>query len=457
MTYSPTATGPGQDGYWGDVYGSSSVENQFPVGSWKSKDGKYTGNLGTSKFYPIVNKETGDIAVVKVGDGENTTIGTISAEDGDFKSIEGATSQAENYFFNLPENAAKVTDFALNIAQQEYDALGAAAQSGTGNPNGLINPNNNIAGFSVDQAGDAGVDDSFPADVGTVGDGYTDTKKIEKTTGGIIIFPSGLVNNGQDYIEFASLEYTPKTVSSSGGSVGFKASKQLENKTVLKRVILPIPGGITDNNQVDWGQATMTAADIAKSDIALAALEKGGEGFSDAVEGAGGTIQKNAKGIKEALTKSLAGAITGTSDQLMKREGQVMNPNMELLFNGPQLRSFGFTFKLSPRTKEEAKNIQKIIFCFKQAMAPVATDGNLFLKSPNTWRIRYYNREGAQHQYLNRFKECAMMSSSVNYTPDGSYATYSDGSMVSYNLTLSFQELEPVFSTDYKESQGIGY
>ena len=59
MTYSPTATGPGQDGYWGDVYGSSSVQNQFPVGSWKSKDGKYTGNLGTSKFYPIVNKETG--------------------------------------------------------------------------------------------------------------------------------------------------------------------------------------------------------------------------------------------------------------------------------------------------------------------------------------------------------------------------------------------------------------
>ena len=145
MTYSPTATGPGQEGYWGDVYGSSAVEHQFPVGSWTSKNGQYSGNLGTSKFYPIVNKETGDIAVVKVGDGENTTIGTISAEDGDFKSIEGATSQAENYFFNLPENAAKVTDFALNIAQQEYDALGAAAQSGTGNPNRLINPNNNIA------------------------------------------------------------------------------------------------------------------------------------------------------------------------------------------------------------------------------------------------------------------------------------------------------------------------
>ena len=34
MTYSPTATGPGQDGYWGDVYGSSSVENQLEIKGW---------------------------------------------------------------------------------------------------------------------------------------------------------------------------------------------------------------------------------------------------------------------------------------------------------------------------------------------------------------------------------------------------------------------------------------
>ena len=454
MTYSPTATGPGQDGYWGDVYGSSSVENQFPVGSWKSKDGKYTGNLGTSKFYPIVNKETGDIAVVKVGDGENTTIGTISAEDGDFKSIEGATSQAENYFFNLPENAAKVTDFALNIAQQEYDALGAAAQSGTGNPNGLINPNNNIAGFSVEQAGDAGVDESFPADVGTVGDGYTDTKQKDGT---VIIFPSGLSGNGQDYIEFASLEYEPKELSTSG-TVGFKSKTQLDQKTIVKRVILPIPGGITDNNAVDWGNKSMTAVDIAKSDIALGALEGGGEGFTKAMEDAAGTIGGNKESIKEALKKQIAGSITGTGSQLLQREGMVMNPNMELLFNGPQLRTFGFTFKLSPRTKDEAKNVKDIIYCFKEAMAPRAVGSNLFLKSPNTWRIKYYNQGGTEHAYLNRFKECAMMSSSVNYTPDGSYTTYSDGSMVSYQLTLNFQELEPVFNTDYKEVQGtVGY
>ena len=118
MTYSPTATGPGQTGYWGDTYGSSAVSNQFIVGRWKSRDRRYTGNLGTAKYYPIVNKQTGDIAIVKVNPlGNDTTVGTIDASDGDFKEIEGATSQAENYYFNLPENAKKVADNALNTAQ----------------------------------------------------------------------------------------------------------------------------------------------------------------------------------------------------------------------------------------------------------------------------------------------------------------------------------------------------
>ena len=92
-------------------------------------------------------------------------------------------------------------------------------------------------------------------------------------------------------------------------------------------------------------------------------------------------------------------------------------------------------------------------------MAPIKTEGNLFLKSPDTWRIKYLNGSRNDHQYLNKFKECAMMGCNVNYTPDGNYATYSDGSMVSYSLTLNFQEIEPVFNTDYKElsANEIGY
>ena len=456
MTYSPTATGPGQTGYWGDTYGSSAVSNQFIVGRWKSKNRKYTGNLGTAKYYPIVNKQTGDIAVVKVNPfGNDTTVGTISAKDGDFKEIDGTTSQAENYYFNLPENAKKVADNALNTAQNEYNNLNNAQKAATKRPNNLINALNNIAAWSVNdsmnQAGAAGVNESVPAPPSSASGNAPGTGRSSDTS--VIIFPTGVDSNGQDLIEFASLQYSPKTVSATGTT-----GTSMDNKKVTGRVILPIPGGINDNNSVDWGSANMNAAEMAGAAIALGGIEGGGDGFADEVGQTAETIKANAGKIKEALGKTIAGQVTGTGQQLMQRTtGQVMNPNMELLFNGPSLRSFGFTFKLAPRTSKEAENIVKIIRLFKEKMAPVKSDGNLFLKSPDTWRIKYLHSGKNDHKFLNKFKECAMMSTSVNYTPDGNYATYSDGSMVSYSLTLNFQEIEPVFNTDYEKIQGIGY
>ena len=55
--------------------------------------------------------------------------------------------------------------------------------------------------------------------------------------------------------------------------------------------------------------------------------------------------------------------------------------------------------------------------------------------------------------FLNKFKECALKNMTVNYTPEGNYATFRDGKMISYQITMSFQELEPVFNDDYGNSQ----
>jgi len=50
----------------------------------------------------------------------------------------------------------------------------------------------------------------------------------------------------------------------------------------------------------------------------------------------------------------------------------------------------------------------------------------------------------------------------VNYTPAGSYATFGDGAMTSYEIGLQFAELEAIYDDDYgKGSTGneseIGY
>jgi hypothetical protein len=92
---------------------------------------------------------------------------------------------------------------------------------------------------------------------------------------------------------------------------------------------------------------------------------------------------------------------------------------------------------------------------FKQGSAPITTPSNLFLKSPHTFKIQYLLRgEGDDHPFIGQIKECALTSFSVDYTPEGNYATFSDGAMVSYQITMSFQELEPVFNNDYTELDG---
>ena len=100
-----------------------------------------------------------------------------------------------------------------------------------------------------------------------------------------------------------------------------------------------------------------------------------------------------------------------TVNQLLARgNGEVINPNMELLFGGPTLRNFRFNFKLTPRNEKEAEQVKLIIRAFKRNMAPQAQGGTLdsgtwFLKTPNVFKLRY--RSGrTDHPFLHRFKQC---------------------------------------------------
>ena len=217
-------------------------------------------------------------------------------------------------------------------------------------------------------------------------------------------------------------------------------------------------GGIADGNTVSWNQENMDPVAIAKAEVALETIRKGGEGFT-------GSVSEIAKAIggtnKDTIATLLAQAASGTGAQLLTRTtGSVLNPNMELLFQGPALRDFTFQFKLSPRSSKEAKKIIQIIRFFKQGMAPIRSQSRLFLKSPHTFKLQYLH-ENDDHKYLNKFKECALQSCAVTYG-EAQYSTYEDGVLSSYNINLSFKELEPIFNDEYTALDGnddsmIGY
>ena len=274
---------------------------------------------------------------------------------------------------------------------------------------------------------------------------------------GPLVYPVALQSIDRDLIKFSMMEYRPSKAQASG--------KRKEGN-IIGQVLLPIPGGISDSNNVQWGSGELNPLEMAAAQAGITALQKdfeaGISNFGDSVNAA-----LSDENTKKAFGSMIVGAATGIGKQALQRgEGMVLNPNMELLFGGPTMRNFGFTFKLSPRSKKEAETVIKIMRFFKQGMAVIRTQSQYFLKAPHTFKLEYIKKTTRDsqevHPYLNRFKECALSSCTVQYTPDGNYNTYSDGVMTSYSMQLGFSELEPIFNDDYSSLDGdsdsmIGY
>ena len=278
-----------------------------------------------------------------------------------------------------------------------------------------------------------------------------------RTDFGNLRYPKDM-NGSQDYIQFSMLEYKPKDLIS-GGTLGTGDRPRVGfnqdggGRTIMGTCVLPIQSGIKDNNAADWGENRMNAADLIKGSLALSAL--GDKGEAGSLDKIADSVEKNTGVLKEGFRQLFVNKMTGVQGILKRTKGATINPNLELLFNGPTLRPFSFQFRLSARNKTEAEEIIKIIRFFKQGMAPIRTKGNLFLLAPHTFQVHFVHAPSdGEHPYIGKMKECALKTLSTDYTPENNYTTLKDGFMTSYTITMEFQELEPVYNDDYTNLDG---
>ncbi len=265
-------------------------------------------------------------------------------------------------------------------------------------------------------------------------------------------YPMALkANRDQDKLSISVLEYKPRPIGESSPSGLGIGQREGYNSRTLGSVFLPVPGSVLDSNNVSWDANEMDPVKLLASDAFFDNVQKGDgaiDGLADTLGQIGVSVGESSGGVKEAVAAALAKAATGGSI-LTRSTGKIINPNMELLFKGPQMRTFQLAWKMSPRSYEESEMIKKIIRMFKQSMAVKRSESQLFLKSPNTYKLRYMTARNKEHGFLPKIKECALTGCSVNYTPDGNYQTYENSSMVAYQMTLSFNELEPIYHDDY--------
>lgn len=299
-------------------------------------------------------------------------------------------------------------------------------------------------------------------------------------------YPKSVIDNTQDFIQFNVVKYArgirPINVTKQEELTIFQQGNQpaptvavpytIDNSVLIGgaakgasqgSILLPIPSQLSDTNATNFGESSLNSFYAAALSRSL--------GVTDAVDPAdfanklgslaltAATITQDPQvaGLIKLFTAQQAVNALGANisfEQLFARAtGSIINPNMELLFNGPTLRQFKFQFKMTPRDQPEAQMCKNIIKAFKKHMAPSGRDKN-FLTTPDIFELSY---QGKAKDYLNRFKLCALTNMSVNYTGEGNYSTYSDGAPVSMIMDLAFQELSPVYQEDYDGDEGVGY
>ena len=284
----------------------------------------------------------------------------------------------------------------------------------------------------------------------------------------------------------------------------YRASEQLELYNY--NIMLPMPQDLSNEFQAQWQGKQFTATGRA----AVAALGAGNFSFANEVVK---NIAGNAKALQTALNTAVLNSIPGVGGNLSFNDvsgstrGIVINPNAELLYDSPEMREIGMIFKLVAQNEQESRNIRKICQLFRYSSLPrwggegaqydVSPDGtivNIFsgeakvtgtnaggfandkvgnrdkdgqfditgednwIRVPDLCKFTFM-RGDQPHPYIPQFKPCAIQAVEVNYTPDGTYATYQgmDGAPVAVELRVNFMETKIIYANEVNINGGVGY
>lgn len=298
----------------------------------------------------------------------------------------------------------------------------------------------------------------------------------------IIVYPTDAsYSNSQDHVVFEMFSYRgpqEDLFTQANNDFAQIVTGGLRRNTNLRSFIgmvkLPIPNNLAMTNGISWGEDRANPVEAGAFFGALGQAQNalngniGGllnntfSGFGDfikSVYGGGFSASQPAGLLLSSFIAQYAlgkvGINVNPAQFIARGTGTTINPNLELLFNGPKLRAFSFTFDFAPNGVKDANGARRVMRFFKEGMAANRVETNtIFIGSPNVFRISYRGTGGKVIKGLNRFKICALTACEINYSPDGTYQSYDDPEVVSMpartTMTLSFTELTPIFAQDYR-------
>ena len=424
------------------------------------------GNDKKSRIYTVTDTDTGEITVYDddkwiMGAGwGDTKIGSYNPETQQWTFNKDANDAERKYFTSNAGRKIVTNNSQQTLFKSKYDAEIAAGTD----PEEARKIANGYSGSVTKEEKAPQVAFSLTG----IPKQETQRDEMAGKPGQTLIYPQDHAQGDFDFIKIVPIEYIPmlqagQTFNDMSKSLSIKQRYLRKERVVGSTMFLPMVPGISESNATDWAGDTINPIQIAAGQVAANAISNLGKGaFGEAAQGLMSDTGAAAQSMisdprtKAFITAYFAGKAVGAN--LTARAGIVVNPNLEVLFNGPKLRTFQYNFKFTPRDDREAQTVKTIIKVFKKAMAPKRRAAQIFLNVPSVFKIKYLMRGKVEHPFLNKIKPCAMTSFNIDYTPEGSYMTYGDGSMTSYAVNMNFAELEPIYNNDVQiDSDDMGY
>ena len=261
-------------------------------------------------------------------------------------------------------------------------------------------------------------------------------------------FPDDLENNDH-WVSFEAQE-------TSGQAAGILGSLGLGNISGAFKVgnggsvFLPMPSNLSTDYNPEYSTPDLGAA----AGMALKPFDRAMYGNKDigneALSGgsmAGAVIAGTAAGAALTGAQGIASKIGGSGDAfgavLKVAGGVAANPHKIVLFTGVNFRDHSFSWRLSPKNREESNRIKSIIDFFTFYSHPEYVAAGLFFKYPEFFNIRFHHP-----QYLFTLRPSVCTDIRVNYHTQGypAYVRNADGSgapaPAEVELTLTFKETE---------------
>ena len=284
------------------------------------------------------------------------------------------------------------------------------------------------------------------------------------------------INLNQDHIKISKYQYRRP-----GGGNSPQASRPGDNVidegVPLGSAILPMPK-VVDTNGAEWGKSDLNIFGLAAigavtgAEDKLRALgafntdklnEEDAEVFKKLQQASSEDTQTRTSTLRSlggALGTAIASDITaralnqniGQSNILARIGRGALNPNAELLFQGPVLRDFNFDFLMVARSDREGQEIRKIIRWFKEGLAP-KFQNSTFLQTPDVFKLEY-QRGKKTLKTVNQFSPggLALRTIGVDYAPNGYWSAYRDSQPVSVRISVNFAELRPIYQQDQEKT-----